>query len=127
MENLSQRANCSSLIALCPQLPSGPDFCSLPRPRGMLESDHRFSGVRRVSLRRYIHYCAVTTAVLLAASLLPAQASPPSASPRVSMNQIWSSLPDFVCNEKLVSSLVENGKTKQQRVIESVYMIHRKE
>jgi hypothetical protein len=42
------------------------------------------------------------------------------------MNQIWSSLPDFVCNEKLVSSLIENGKTKEQRVIESVYMIQRK-
>jgi len=42
------------------------------------------------------------------------------------MNQIWSSLPDFVCNEKLVSSLVEKGKTKEQRVIESVYMIQRK-
>ena len=42
------------------------------------------------------------------------------------MNQIWSSLPDFVCNEKIVSSLVENGKTKEQRAIESVFMIQRK-
>jgi hypothetical protein len=76
---------------------------------------------------RYFHYCAVSLA-LLPTSLL-AQQSAPASTPdraRISMNQIWSSLPDFVCNEKIISTLVEKGKTKQQRVIESVFMIQRK-
>ena len=42
------------------------------------------------------------------------------------MNQIWSSLPDFVCKERIVSRSIEKGKTKEQRVIESSFMAQRK-
>jgi hypothetical protein len=44
----------------------------------------------------------------------------------VSMNQVWNSLPDFVCKERIVSSTVEKGKTKEQRVLESIFMAQRK-
>lgn len=42
------------------------------------------------------------------------------------MNHVWSSLPDFVCKEKIVSSTLVKGKTKEQRVMESVFMAQRK-
>jgi hypothetical protein len=66
--------------------------------------------------------------VLLSASSLHAQQSAPAPrdGDRVSMNQIWNSLPDFVCTEKIVSVLSENGKTKDQRVMESVFTVQRK-
>ena len=76
---------------------------------------------------RYFYYCAVSFA-LLPAPLLARQSvstSPADRAP-VSMNQIWNSMPDFVCKEKIVSSVVENGKTKEQRVIESAFMVQRK-
>jgi hypothetical protein len=42
------------------------------------------------------------------------------------MNQVWNSLPDFVCQERIVSSTIEKGKTKERRVVESVFMAQRK-
>ena len=45
---------------------------------------------------------------------------------RVSMNQIWDSLPDFVCSEKIVSATVSGGKIRGQRTLESVFMTQRK-
>ena len=42
------------------------------------------------------------------------------------MAEVWTSLPDFVCKEKIVSSTVEKGKTKDQRIIESIFMAQRK-
>jgi hypothetical protein len=42
------------------------------------------------------------------------------------MNQIWNSMPDFVCKEKIASSLIVKGKPKEQRVMESVFTIQRK-
>jgi hypothetical protein len=60
---------------------------------------------------------------------LHAQQTSPGVAPaseRVSVNQVWNSLPDFVCKERIVSSTVEKGKTRQQRVLESVFMAQRK-
>ena len=54
-------------------------------------------------------------AILLTWSPFHAQQPPAGGAPereRVSMNQVWNSLPDFVCKEKIVSSAVEKGKTK---------------
>jgi hypothetical protein len=45
---------------------------------------------------------------------------------RVSMNQVWNAFPDFVCKERIVSSVLENGKTKQQRIVESIFIAQRK-
>lgn len=45
---------------------------------------------------------------------------------RVSMNDIWNSLPDFVCTEKVVSATVAKGKIKGQRILESVFLTQRK-
>jgi hypothetical protein len=42
------------------------------------------------------------------------------------MNQIWNSMPDFVCTEKIASSLIVKGKPKEQRVMESVFTIQRR-
>jgi hypothetical protein len=42
------------------------------------------------------------------------------------MNKVWNSFPDFVCRERIVSSLLEKGKTKEHRVVESVFMAQRK-
>lgn len=47
---------------------------------------------------------------------------------RVSVNQVWTSLPDFVCNEKIVSSALNSkGKTKERRIIDSAFSAQRKE
>jgi hypothetical protein len=70
----------------------------------------------------------LTTVLLLGLSLLPQQ-TPTGVSPdggRVSVSQAWNSLPDFVCKERIVSSTVEKGKTKEQRVLESIFMAQRK-
>lgn len=63
---------------------------------------------------------------LLLALPLHAQQSGVAPVERVSMNQVWNSLPDFVCKERIVSRTVEKGKTKEQRVLESVFMAQRK-
>jgi hypothetical protein len=77
--------------------------------------------------RRYSPY-STALVVLLSALTLHAQQSIPVSTEGagVSMNQVWNSLPDFVCKERIVSSTVEKGKTKEQRVIESVFMAQRK-
>src|SRR4030095_9682139 len=61
---------------------------------------------------------------LLSATPLYAQES--SDGSLLSMNEFWNSLPDFVCKERIVSSTVEKGKTKEQHVIESVFLAQRK-
>lgn len=65
-------------------------------------------------------------------STLPLQAQQPGPTPpvdrsRVSVNQVWTSLPDFVCNEKIVSSTLRKGKTKERRIIDSAFSAQRKE
>jgi hypothetical protein len=71
--------------------------------------------------------CFRTAAVVIVLAALPLRAQQPAGDSRVSMNQVWSSLPDFVCKEKIVSSTLDKGKTKEQRVIESVFTAQRKE
>ena len=66
---------------------------------------------------RHMIYRAVL-AGLLSVSPLHAQ--------RVSMNQVWNSLPDFVCSERVVSSTVRKGKTREQHIVQSVFMTQRK-
>lgn len=51
----------------------------------------------------------------------------PSDSSLISISQVWTSLPDFVCKERIVSSRVEKGKTKERRIVESVFTAQRKE
>jgi len=43
---------------------------------------------------------------------LPAFAQQPGETARVSVNQVWNAFPDFVCTEKIVSSMLEKGKVK---------------
>ena len=79
-------------------------------------------------LRRWAHVSAALVALLSALSLDAQQSVPAGTAERerVSMNQVWNSLPDFVCNERIVSSTLEKGMTKEKRIMESVFMAQRK-
>ena len=73
-------------------------------------------------MRRFFQGAAALS-VLLVALPLRAQAPAPA---RISVDQVWNSLPDFVCKEKIVSARTEKGKNKEQKAIESVFMAQRK-
>ena len=71
------------------------------------------------------------SSVLLIALLSPVHAQQSVVAPSpdgtlVSMNEVWNSLPDFVCKERIVSRISANGKLKEERVIESVFIAQRK-
>src|SRR5262245_24181289 len=70
-----------------------------------------------------------SAALLIALAALPLHAQQPGDSSRVSVNGVWTSLPDFVCKERIVSRILNNkgNKAKEQRVIESVFTVQRKE
>jgi hypothetical protein len=77
---------------------------------------------------RTSHIPALLLVVQLSVPLQAQQAVPGVAGDRsrVSMNQVWNSLPDFVCTEKIVSETLDKGKIKGHRVLESVFMTQRK-
>jgi hypothetical protein len=66
-------------------------------------------------------------ALLVLFAALPLHAQQPGDSSRVSISGVWTSLPDFVCRERIVSRTLNNGKAKEQRVIESTFTAQRKE
>jgi hypothetical protein len=69
-----------------------------------------------------------SAALLIALAALPLHAQQPGDSSRVSINGVWTSLPDFVCKERIVSRTLNKGnKAKEQRVIESIFTAQRKE
>jgi hypothetical protein len=73
--------------------------------------------------------CSVALAALLSAVPFQGQQSALAGAAqgaRVSMAEVWTSLPDFVCKEKIVSNTLEKGKTKEQRVVESIFLAQRK-
>src|SRR5688572_8795844 len=98
------------------------------RLRAILKREHPFHGIRECYLKRYSQYSAALIA-LLSTLHLHAQQPPPAGTTegaRISMNQVWNTFPDFVCKERIVSSALEKGKTKEQRVVESDFMTQRK-
>ena len=66
-----------------------------------------------------IRHALVVTAVLMTVQTTFAQQT-------VSVNEVWNAFPDFVCKEKITSAALEKGKTKEQHVVESVFMSQRK-
>jgi hypothetical protein len=56
----------------------------------------------------------------------PPVADAPDERARVEVNQVWNSLPDFVCSERITSRRLVKGKAREQRVVESVFMALRK-
>lgn len=79
---------------------------------------------------RFPYHGMVALVLLLASFRARAQQSPvidaPGETARVEVSQVWNSLPDFVCNERIASRLVVKGKTREQRVVDSVFMTQRK-
>ena len=63
-------------------------------------------------------------ALVVTVALMSIQAA--FAQQTVSVSEVWNAFPDFVCKEKITSTALEKGKTKEQRVVESVFMSQRK-